>query len=109
MSRRSLTLAAAALTVAASLALASDESKPTFDSTTPGGGHQDALDSVNARFRSDRSCQEMTDGCLVCIREADGHPGCSFPGIACAPSGWRCTKTLAESTDSPEGRAARRH
>ena len=69
---------------------------------------QEAVDSVNARFRAEPSCQEMTDGCLVCLRQTDGTPGCSFPGIACLPSGWRCTRNSASGTDSPSGGPVRR-
>lgn len=40
----------------------------------------------------DLSCPELTDGCQICIRGPDGEKRCSFPGIACQPSGWRCRR-----------------
>jgi hypothetical protein len=105
------TLAAILLLFGAPL-MASGQSKPDGEVLPPPPRltpeQKAAVDSVNARFRSDQSCQEMTDGCLVCLRQADGTPGCSFPGIACAPSGWRCTKNSALGTDSPSGGSGRR-
>ncbi len=35
------------------------------------------------------SCQEWTDGCVVCLRGASGR-SCSTPGIACQPGEIRC-------------------
>ena len=40
----------------------------------------------------DLSCPELTDGCRICVQAPDGQKQCSFPGIACQPSGWRCQR-----------------
>lgn len=41
------------------------------------------------------NCLEATNNCQVC--KLDGKEnliGCSFPGIACAPTSWRCVEQL---------------
>jgi hypothetical protein len=38
------------------------------------------------------TCQEWTDGCRVCARQADGSSACSNVGIACVPQTARCTR-----------------
>jgi hypothetical protein len=37
------------------------------------------------------SCQEWTDGCVVCARRADGV-ACSTPGIACVADKVQCLR-----------------
>ena len=39
-----------------------------------------------------RACQEWTDGCRVCERTANGEFNCSNIGIACQPTGGRCSR-----------------
>ncbi len=58
----------------------------------PGAADQQKLDA---------DCREATNGCEVCRIEAGGRSQCSFPGIACQPSGWRCIKSQAPPSDSP--------
>jgi len=36
------------------------------------------------------ACQEWTDGCLVCARQADGAAACSMVGAACLPAAVSC-------------------
>ncbi|MCB8821851.1 hypothetical protein [Microvirga rosea] len=37
------------------------------------------------------SCQEWTDGCVICSRRPNGA-ACSTPGIACTPGPLQCLK-----------------
>ncbi|CAN2534604.1 hypothetical+protein [Methylocapsa aurea] len=39
------------------------------------------------------ACEEWTDGCLVCARQADGAAACSIVGAACLPAAVSCLKT----------------
>ena len=39
----------------------------------------------------DRACREWTNGCRVCERTANGEFNCSNIGIACQPTGGRCS------------------
>ena len=59
--------------------------------------------SIDGRFAAAPSCREMTDGCRVCVRRADGAAACSLPGIACTPTGWRCKTGASGATDSGSG------
>ncbi|MGE0767067.1 MAG: hypothetical protein AB7L90_11430 [Hyphomicrobiaceae bacterium] len=45
-------------------------------------------------------CRERTNGCERCVGVGNGRLGCSMPGIACQPQGWRCV-TDAEAPDRP--------
>lgn len=83
------------------LAAAGAQSLPPPSSTA--GKEVVADDSIQARFDRDPACTEMTDGCQVCRRHVEGKAGCSNPGIACQPSGWRCKNPPSAGTDS--GRA----
>jgi hypothetical protein len=38
------------------------------------------------------SCREWSDGCVICLRGADGSH-CSTPGIACQPGQLRCKQS----------------
>ena len=40
----------------------------------------------------DRACREWTNGCRVCERTANGEFNCSNIGIACQPTGGRCSR-----------------
>lgn len=37
-------------------------------------------------------CLERTNGCEICVRSDSGRHDCSFPGIACQPGKWRCSR-----------------
>ncbi|MBG0810052.1 hypothetical protein IY145_11750 [Methylosinus sp. H3A] len=39
------------------------------------------------------TCQEWTDGCLVCARREDGSAACSMVGVACLPAAVVCLKS----------------
>lgn len=58
-----------------------------------------APDSIDGRFTAAPACREMSDGCRVCVRGADGSPTCSMPGIACVPTGWQCRNDAARDPD----------
>lgn len=38
----------------------------------------------------DLACQEWSDGCQICLRDANGATQCSTPGIACTPGPITC-------------------
>lgn len=49
------------------------------------------------------NCRSATDGCRVCsIDEHQRIVGCSFPGFACQPRGWRCN-AAPEAVTAPAG------
>lgn len=53
---------------------------------------QPAADVAPPAFGArDPSCQEWSDGCQVCVRDAEGKPQCSTPGIACTPKATTCS------------------
>ena len=43
-----------------------------------------------------RLCREWSDGCSVCMRDEEGAPHCSTPGIACQPEPIRCRRETAK-------------
>jgi hypothetical protein len=68
-----------------------DETAPVSVPTTPTQAEEKA---VQAFGDDNASCQEWTDGCVVCTRTA-GAPACSVPGIACQPGSVRCSAPIA--------------
>ena len=47
-------------------------------------------------------CLSATDDCRVCRISNDGAVvGCSFPGIACAPTAWRCNGDASSPPPEP--------
>lgn len=48
---------------------------------------------------ANKTCDEWTDGCAVCLRHGDGTFGCSLPGIACQPAGLAC-RTWTKGKDA---------
>lgn len=52
-----------------------------------------APDSLAAYLAANPACREISNGCQICVRAADEKADCSFPGIACQPTGWMCRPT----------------
>ncbi|MGD0633188.1 MAG: hypothetical protein ABSA13_02755 [Beijerinckiaceae bacterium] len=54
--------------------------------------------AIQAYGDVNRSCQEWTDGCVVCVKNNDAPPSCSTPGIACQPQDVICKGPAAPAT-----------
>jgi hypothetical protein len=54
--------------------------------------------SIQAYGQINLSCQEWTDGCVVCTKNKEAPPSCSTPGIACQPKEIICRAPVAPAT-----------
>lgn len=52
--------------------------------------HEGPKVSVQAYGKQNPDCLNWTNGCVLCITDANGRSQCSTPGIACQPRGLTC-------------------
>ena len=82
--------------------LPTDAPEPAPIADAPKGAPDGAATAQNYGAR-DPECQEWTDACHACIRDATGATQCSTPGAACTLGPVTCKVKTQPPSPTPEG------
>ena len=72
------------------LSAAAAQQPPTQPQPQPDAASADV--SIHGYGDREKTCQEWTDGCRSCQRDAKGDPVCSNIGPACQPGAITCAR-----------------
>jgi hypothetical protein len=92
---RSIVLALLAIVGAGAFRAAVADGAPT-------AGPAPATQSMLGYGDGHAECRSWSDGCAVCLRQGDGEPGCSTPGIACLPKPVACLDPEPAAVAAPQ-------